>query len=96
MLFGSTAKETYKEDSDIDILLVGNKKIQTKEAEKEVDALTAIRISTFQMTYKEFITENVVAYSTAKHVRSGDSSIMVGALARLNNNYSNISYCPTP
>ena len=41
--------------------------------------------------YKEFITENVVAYSTAKHVRSGDSSIMVGALARLNNNYSNIS-----
>ena len=57
VLFGSTAKETYKEDSDIDILLVGNKKIQTKEAEKEVDALTAIRISTFQMTYKEFITE---------------------------------------
>jgi len=41
--------------------------------------------------YKEFITENVVAYSTAKHVRSGDSPIMVGALARLNNNYSNIS-----
>ena len=57
VLFGSTAKETYKEDSDIDILLIGNKKIQTKEAEKEVDALTAVRISTFQMTYKEFITE---------------------------------------
>ncbi len=57
VLFGSTAKETYKEDSDIDILLVGNKKIKTKEAEKEADALTAVRISTFQMTYQEFITE---------------------------------------
>ncbi len=41
--------------------------------------------------YKEFISENVVTYSTAKQVRSGDSSIMVGALARFNNNYSNIS-----
>ena len=41
--------------------------------------------------YKEFIAENVVSYSTAKQVRSGDSSIMVGALARLNNNYASIS-----
>ncbi|MBI5756525.1 MAG: Ni/Fe hydrogenase subunit alpha [Nitrospirae bacterium] len=41
--------------------------------------------------YKEFISEGVVAYSTAKHVRSGDSPIMVGALARLNNNYANLS-----
>ena len=41
--------------------------------------------------YKEFISESVVSYSTAKQVRSGDSSIMVGALARLNNNYASIS-----
>ncbi len=41
--------------------------------------------------YREFITEEVIEYSTAKHVRSGDSSIMVGALARLNNNYSHLS-----
>ncbi|MDZ4383866.1 MAG: Ni/Fe hydrogenase subunit alpha, partial [Nitrospirota bacterium] len=41
--------------------------------------------------YREFITEEVIEYSTAKHVRSGDSSIMVGALARLNNNYPHLS-----
>ncbi|MBI5038495.1 MAG: Ni/Fe hydrogenase subunit alpha [Nitrospirae bacterium] len=38
--------------------------------------------------YREFITEEVIEYSTAKHVRSGDTSIMVGALARLNNNHA--------
>ncbi len=37
--------------------------------------------------YKELITEEVIEYSTAKHARSGDESIMVGALARVNNNY---------
>jgi len=57
ILFGSTAKGTYKEDSDIDILIITNKKISTKEAEKETDALTAIRISTFQITYKDFLIE---------------------------------------
>lgn len=40
--------------------------------------------------YREFITEEVIEYSTAKHVRSGDSSIMVGALARLNNNHARL------
>ena len=40
--------------------------------------------------YREFITEEVIEYSTAKHVRSGDSSIMVGALARLNNNHAHL------
>ena len=41
--------------------------------------------------YREFITEEVIEYSTAKHARSGDSPIMVGALARLNNNYQFLS-----
>lgn len=41
--------------------------------------------------YREFITEEVIEHSTAKHARSSDSSIMVGALARLNNNYSCLS-----
>ena len=41
--------------------------------------------------YRDFITESVIEYSTAKHASSGDSSIMVGALARLNNNYSQLS-----
>ena len=57
MVFGSTAKEAYSEASDVDILLIVNKKIRTKEAEKEADALTSIRISTFQITYKGFIME---------------------------------------
>ncbi|MBI5192531.1 MAG: Ni/Fe hydrogenase subunit alpha [Nitrospirae bacterium] len=41
--------------------------------------------------YREFITEDVIEYSTAKHVKSDGKSIMVGALARLNNNYNQIS-----
>lgn len=57
LLFGSTAKGTYSKDSDIDILIITNKKIETKPAEKESDSLTAIKISTFQMTYDNFIKE---------------------------------------
>jgi len=55
ILFGSTAKETYKKESDIDILIVTNNKISTKKAQKEVDALTAMKISTFQITHKDFL-----------------------------------------
>ena len=57
VLFGSTAKGTYKEDSDIDILIITNKKISPEKAEKETDALTAMKISTFQIKYKNFLTE---------------------------------------
>jgi len=54
VVFGSTAKESYTENSDIDILLITYKKIDTKNAEKEADALNGIKISTFQITYEEF------------------------------------------
>lgn len=57
ILFGSTAKGTSREDSDIDLLIITNNKIDTKIAEKEADALTSIKISTFQMRYKEFLIE---------------------------------------
>jgi len=57
ILFGSTAKENFREDSDIDILLITNTRIDTKKAEYEADALSAMKISTFQMTYKDFLTE---------------------------------------
>ena len=57
LLFGSTAKENFREDSDIDILLVTNTPIDTKKAEYEADAQSAMKISTFQMTYKSFIQE---------------------------------------
>ncbi|MFT4310226.1 MAG: nucleotidyltransferase domain-containing protein [Candidatus Woesearchaeota archaeon] len=57
ILFGSTAKQTYKQYSDIDILLITNNKIATKKAEQEVYALAGISISTFQITYSDFLTE---------------------------------------
>ena len=57
MLFGSTAKGTYKEDSDVDILLVTNNKINGEQAEKEVDALTGMKVNTFQISYKDFLTD---------------------------------------
>ncbi len=56
-VFGSTAKNTYKEQSDIDILLIVNKKIDTKKSEDYTDAQTGIRVSCFQITIQEFIDE---------------------------------------
>ncbi|MFQ5586784.1 MAG: Ni/Fe hydrogenase subunit alpha [Thermodesulfobacteriota bacterium] len=41
--------------------------------------------------YKELITEEVIEYSTAKHAKSGNESIMVGALARARNNYESLA-----
>lgn len=57
VIFGSTAKETYSGISDVDILLIVNKKVETKEAEREADALASIKISTFQISYKDFLME---------------------------------------
>ncbi len=54
LVFGSTAKETYKEESDIDILIITHEKLDTKKAEKEADALSSMKISTFQITFEEF------------------------------------------
>lgn len=54
VLFGSTAKDTYSEDSDIDLLLIVNRKINTKEAEEYADSLTAIRIKCIQINFNEF------------------------------------------
>lgn len=41
--------------------------------------------------YQEIIKEHVVPYSTAKHARWHGSPYMVGALARVNNNYEQLS-----
>ncbi len=49
VLFGSTAKNTYTEKSDIDLLLIVNKKISTKNAEDYADSQTAIKISCIQI-----------------------------------------------
>ena len=54
LVFGSTAKRTFKEDSDIDLLLIVNRKIDTKAAKEYADSQTTIRISCTQITVEEF------------------------------------------
>ena len=54
VLFGSTAKLTYRNDSDIDLLLIVNKKIDTNFAEKYADSQTAININSIQIELDEF------------------------------------------
>lgn len=57
ILFGSTAKETFKDDSDIDIITVFNKKTNNDDAINYSEAQTGIKINEFQLTYNEFIKE---------------------------------------
>lgn len=56
-LFGSTAKEIFTNKSDIDLLMIVNKKIKTEDAERYAEAQTGIRISCFQIAYKSFLKE---------------------------------------
>ena len=57
ILFGSTAKGTFTDNSDIDIITIFNQKTNTKEAIKYAEAQTGIKISEFQLTYQQFIPE---------------------------------------
>jgi len=57
VLFGSTAKETFRKDSDIDLLLIVNKKINVDKAKEYVDAQVGIKVSCFQITYSAFLKE---------------------------------------
>ena len=57
LLFGSTAKETFRKDSDIDLLLIVNKKIEVDKAKDYVDSQVGIKINCFQITYNEFLKE---------------------------------------
>lgn len=54
LLFGSTAKETFTNQSDIDILLIVNTKINTIKAKKYVDSQTAQIINDFQISFNDF------------------------------------------
>ena len=56
-LFGSTAKNSFSEESDIDILLIVNRRIETKETEEFVDAQTGIKVNSFQIDYRSFLQE---------------------------------------
>ena len=57
ILFGSTAKQTHTLDSDLDLLLISNKKINTQKAIYEANAQTSIKINVFQINYSDFLTE---------------------------------------
>ena len=57
LLFGSTAKETFKKDSDIDLILIVNRKTNADKAKDYVDAQVGIRINCFQIAYNEFLKE---------------------------------------
>ncbi|MFH1917683.1 MAG: nucleotidyltransferase domain-containing protein [Nanoarchaeota archaeon] len=49
VVFGSTAKKTFREDSDIDILEIVNSKKDNSEARNYAEAQTGIRIQTLQI-----------------------------------------------
>lgn len=57
VLFGSTAKETYRGESDIDLLLVVNKKTPTEKAESYAESQTGIKINPVQITFGAFLNE---------------------------------------
>lgn len=55
LIFGSTAKKTFTEESDIDILLVFNKKEEVdKKIIKDLEATTGFHIQTFIIDYAYF------------------------------------------
>lgn len=70
ILFGSTAKESFSKESDIDLFLIVNKKIKTSEAENYVDAQTGIKINSFQMPYPRFLRE----------LKMGDDKVLLSAV----------------
>ena len=55
IIFGSTAKGTFGKQSDIDILLVFNKKeLEDKKLKKDIEAITGVKIQTFIIDFDYF------------------------------------------
>ena len=55
LVFGSTAKGTFGKESDIDILLVYNKKEEKEEKlRQDIEAITGAKIQTFIISYNYF------------------------------------------
>src|SRR3989344_5573122 len=55
LIFGSTAKSTFEKKSDIDILLIYNKKeTESKLLKQEIEATTGVNIQTFIIDYRYF------------------------------------------
>jgi len=54
IVFGSTAKETFKKDSDIDILKISSAKDKDEEARDYVDAQTGLKLQVLDLTEEQF------------------------------------------
>jgi len=54
IVFGSTAKGTFRSNSDLDILEVYPSKTDNKEIQKYIESQTGIKINSFQLTEKQF------------------------------------------
>ncbi len=55
VIFGSTAKGTFRKESDIDILLIFNKKeAMDKKLKEDIEAITGIKIQTFIIDFDYF------------------------------------------
>lgn len=57
IVFGSTAKGNYKDDSDIDVIEIFTSKTNTKDAKKHAESLTGMNLQTFQITEANFYKE---------------------------------------
>ena len=57
IVFGSTAKETFRKDSDIDILQINSVKNEDKKTVKYVEAQTGLKLQVFNLTEEEFRNE---------------------------------------
>jgi len=54
IVFGSTAKETFRKDSDIDILKISSAKDKDEEAKDYVDAQTGLKLQVLDLTEEQF------------------------------------------
>jgi predicted nucleotidyltransferase len=55
LIFGSTAKDTYTKESDIDLLLIYNKKEALKDKlKKDIEAITGSSVQAFTIDYHYF------------------------------------------
>lgn len=54
IIFGSTAKGTFRKDSDIDIFQISSAKDEDKEAKNYVDAQTGLKLQVLNLTEEQF------------------------------------------
>jgi predicted nucleotidyltransferase len=57
IIFGSTAKGVFKDDSDLDMVVVFNEPNDTKQATKYSESQTGIKIHDIIMSFDDFVKE---------------------------------------